>query len=198
MILFVVVLVMIAAGFYVISLFNGLVYLQNQVDKGWANIDVLLKKRHDLIPNLVETVKGYAAHERKTFEAVTTARSAAATLLPQGRGSAPVLAQAEQVLGGTLRSLLAVAEAYPELKANENFLQLQDTLVGIENQIAERREFFNDAVNLYNNAIQRLPDVFVAKTLGYERAMYFSADGADREPVAVQFDGASTGSAPVV
>ncbi|MGA2140265.1 MAG: LemA family protein [Verrucomicrobiia bacterium] len=193
MILFIVLLVMIATGFYVISLFNGLVYLQNQVDKGWANIDVLLKQRHDLIPNLVETVKGYAAHERKTFEAVTTARSAAATLLPQGRGSAPVVAQAEQVLGGTLRSLLAVAEAYPELKANENFLGLQDTLVGIENQIAERREFFNDAVNLYNNAIQRFPDVFVAKMLAYERATYFSADGADREPVAVQFDGATAG-----
>ena len=187
MISFIVLLVLIATGFYVISLFNGLVYLSNQVDKGWANIDVLLKKRHDLIPNLVETVKAYAAHERKTFEAVATARSAAATLLPQGRGSAPVLAQAEQALGGTLRSLFAVAEAYPELKANENFLSLQDTLVGIENQIAERREFFNDAVNLYNNAIQRLPDVFVARALGYDRAVYFSADDADRVPVTVQF-----------
>jgi len=125
---------------------------------------------------------------------VTAARSAAATVLPQGRGSAPVVAQAEQVLGGTLRSLLAVAEAYPELKANENILSLQDTLVGIENQIAERREFFNDAVNLYNNAIQRLPDVFVARALGYQRATYFTAAAADRAPVAVQFDSASAGS----
>lgn len=140
MISFVVLLVVIAAGFYAVVLFNGLVYLRNQMDKGWANIDVLLKKRHDLVPNLVETVKGYATHERKTFEAVTTARSAAATVLPQGRGSAPAVAQAEQVLGGTLRSLMMIAEAYPELKANENFLSLQDTLVGVENQIAERRE----------------------------------------------------------
>ncbi|HUJ73116.1 MAG TPA: LemA family protein [Verrucomicrobiae bacterium] len=194
MISFVTLLVVIAAGFYAIVLFNGLVYLRNQMDKGWANIDVLLKQRHDLVPNFVETVKGYAAHERKTFEAVTTARSAAATVLPQGRGSAPMVAQAEQVLGGTLRSLLAVAEAYPELKANENFLSLQDTLVGIENQIAERREFFNDAVNLYNNAIQRLPDVFVARALGYQRATYFTAAAADRAPVAVQFDSASAGS----
>ena len=194
MISFVTLLVVIAAGFYAIVLFNGLVYLRNQMDKGWANIDVLLKKRHDLVPNLVETVKGYAAHERKTFEAVTTARSAAATVLPQGRGSAPMVAQAEQVLSGTLRSMMMVAEAYPELKANENFLSLQDTLVGIENQIAERREFFNDAVNLYNNAIQRLPDVFVARALGYQRATYFTAAAADRAPVAVQFDSASAGS----
>jgi len=191
MISFVVMLVVIAAGFYVIVLFNGLVYLRNQMDKGWANIDVLLKQRHDLIPNLVATVKGYAAHERKTLEAVTTARSTAATLLPQGRGSAPSVAQAEQVLGGTVRSLLAVAEAYPDLKANNSFLELQRTLVGIENEIAERREFFNDAVNLYNNAIQRLPDVFLARALGYQPAVYFTADAADRVPVAVSFGGVS-------
>lgn len=190
---FVALLVLIAAGFYVVVLFNGLVYLRNQMDKGWANIDVLLKQRHDLIPNLVAIVKGYAAHERQTFEAVTTARSTAATLLPRGRGSAPVLAQAEQVLGGTLRSLLAVAEAYPDLKANNSFLELQRALVGIENEIAERREFFNDAVNLYNNAIQRFPDLFLAQALGYQPAVYFSADGADRAPVAVAFDGASAG-----
>ena len=187
---FAVLLGVIAAAFYVVVLFNGLVYLRNQMDKGWANIDVLLKQRHDLIPNLVETVKGYAAHERTTFEAVTTARSTAAALLPQGRGSAPGLAQAEQVLGGTVRSLLAVAEAYPNLKANENFLSLQETLVGIENQIAERREFFNNAVNLYNNAIQRLPDVFVARWFGYGPAVYFSADESARAPVAVQFNAA--------
>ena len=193
MISFVVLLVVTAAGFYAIALFNGLVYLRNQMDKGWANIDVLLKQRHDLIPNLVETVKGYAAHEHKTFEAVTTARSAAATLLPQGRDGAPMVAQAEQALGGTLRSLFAVAEAYPNLKANEDFLELQQTLVRIENEIAERREFFNDAVNLYNNAIQRLPDVFAARALGYQRAAYFTADGADRAPATVQFDGASAG-----
>jgi LemA protein len=185
---FAVLLGVIAAAFYVVVLYNGLVYLRNQMDKGWANIDVLLKKRHDLIPNLVETVKGYAAHERHTFEAVTTARSTAVALLPQGRGSAPDLAQAEQVLGGTVRSLLAVAEAYPNLKANENFLSLQDSLVRMENEIAERREFFNNAVNLYNNAIQRLPDVFVARSLGYGPAVYFSADESARAPVAVQFN----------
>ena len=185
---FAVLLGVIAAAFYVVVLYNGLVYLRNQMDKGWANIDVLLKQRHDLIPNLVETVKGYAAHERHTFEAVTTARSTAAALLPQGRGSAPDLAQAEQVLGGAVRSLLAVAEAYPNLRANENFLSLQETLVSIENEIAERREFFNNAVNLYNNAIQRLPDVFVARSLGYGPAVYFSADESARAPMSVQFN----------
>jgi len=190
---FAVVLAAIAAGFYFVVLFNGLVYLRNQMDKGWANIDVLLKQRHDLIPNLVETVKGYAAHERHTFEAVTAARSTAVALLPQGRGSAPNLAQAEQVLGGTVRSLLAVAEAYPNLKANENFLGLQETLVSMENEIAERREFFNNAVNLYNNAIQRLPDVFVAKWLGYGPAVYFSADEPARAPVPVRFNPATSG-----
>jgi len=190
---FAVLLGMIAAAFYVVVLYNGLVYLRNQMDKGWANIDVLLKQRHDLIPNLVETVKGYAAHERHTFEAVTTARSTAVAMLPQGRGSAPDLAQAEQVLGGTVRSLLAVAEAYPNLKANEDFLSLQDSLVRMENEIAERREFFNNAVNLYNNAIQRLPDVFVARSLGYGPAVYFSADEPARVPVAVQFNAAPTG-----
>ena len=187
---FAVLLGVIAAAFYVVVLFNGLVYLRNQMDKGWANIDVLLKQRHDLIPNLVETVKSYAAHERHTFEAVTTARSTAAAMLPQGRASAPGLAQAEQVLGGTVRSLLAVAEAYPNLKANENFLSLQDSLVRMENEIAERREFFNNAVNLYNNAIQRLPDVFVARYLGYGPAVYFSADEPARAPVPVQFNAA--------
>ncbi|MGD0651042.1 MAG: LemA family protein [Verrucomicrobiia bacterium] len=187
---FAVLLGMIAAAFYVVVLYNGLVYLRNQMDKGWANIDVLLKQRHDLIPNLVETVKGYAAHERHTFEAVTTARSTAVAMLPQGRGSAPDLAQAEQVLGGTVRSLLAVAEAYPNLKANEDFLSLQDSLVRMENEIAERREFFNNAVNLYNNAIQRLPDVFVARSLGYGPAVYFSADETARAPVPVQFNAA--------
>lgn len=187
---FAVLLGLIATAFYVVVLYNGLVYLRNQMDKGWANIDVLLKQRHDMIPNLVETVKGYAAHERTTFEAVTTARSTAASLLPQGRGSAPDLAQAEQVLGGTLWSLLAVAEAYPNLKANENFLSLQDSLVQMENEIAERREFFNNAVNLYNNAIQRLPDVFVARYLGYGSAVYFSADESARAAVAVQLNSA--------
>ncbi|HVM63143.1 MAG TPA: LemA family protein [Verrucomicrobiae bacterium] len=185
-------LLIIAAGFYSVVLFNGLVYLRNQMDKGWANIDVLLKQRHDLIPNLVETVKGYAAHERHTLEAVTAARGTAQTLLPRGRAGAPAVALAEQALGGTLRSLLAVAEAYPDLKANTSFLELQRTLVTIENEIAERREFFNDAVNLYNTAIQRLPDVFVARFLGYQPAVYFSADGADRAPVAVRFPDASS------
>ena len=193
LIAFVLLLGFVAAVFYVVVLYNGLVYLRNQMDKGWANIDVLLKQRHDLVPNLVETVKGYAAHERQTFEDVTTARTAAASLLPHGRGSAPDVAQAEQILGGALKSLFAVAESYPNLKANENFLSLQETLIRLENEIAERREFFNNAVNLYNNAIQRLPDVFIARQLGYQPAVYFRADDADRAPVAVRFDAPTSG-----
>lgn len=187
-ILFAVALAFIAAMFYFIVLYNGLVYLRNQMDKGWANIDVLLKQRHDLVPNLVETVKGYAAHERNTFEAVTAARTNAVSLLPQGRASASNLAQAEGVLGGALKSLFAVAEEYPNLKANESFLSLQESLVRLENEIAERREFFNNAVYIYNTAIQQLPDVFIARFLNYGPAVYFKAEDAARAPVAVRLD----------
>ena len=186
-ILFGLLLVAIAIGAYGIFLYNGLIYLRNQMGKAWANIDVLLKQRHDLIPNLVETVKGYVAHERATFEAVTNARVAAMSSRTQGSAAAPEVARAENALADTLKTLFAVAEAYPNLKANENFLQLQETLVRIENEIAERREFFNNAVNLYNIGIQRLPDVFVARFLHFQPAVYFKADDADRAPVNAQF-----------
>jgi len=190
-ILFGLLLAAIAIGAYGIFVYNGLIYLRNQMGKAWANIDVLLKQRHDMIPNLVETVKGYAAHERATFEAVTNARVTAISSLEQGSAVAPQIARAENALANTLKTLFAVAEAYPNLKANENFLRLQETLVRIENEIAERREFFNNAVNLYNIGIQRLPDVFVAHFLQFQSAVYFKADAPDRAPVNAQFSSAT-------
>ncbi len=190
--LFGLLLAVIAIGAYGIFLYNGLIYLRNQMGKAWANIDVLLKQRHDMIPNLVETVKGYAAHERATFEAVTNARAAAMSSRTQGSAAAPEVARAENALADTLKTLFAVAEAYPNLKASENFLQLQETLVRIENEIAERREFFNNAVNLYNIGIQRLPDVFVARFLHFQPAVYFKADDDDRAPVNAQFSPPTT------
>ncbi len=172
---------------YAVTLYNGLIYLRNQMDKAWANIDVLLKQRHDLIPNLVETVKGYATHERTVFENVTRARTEAITLQAHGRTDAPQLAQAEDYISRTIKSIFAVAEAYPVLKANQNFLALQESLVRVENEVAERREFFNNAVNLYNVAIQRLPDVFVARFLNFQPALYFRAEDAERTTISVSF-----------
>ena len=137
--------------------FNGLVKRRNQVDNAWSQIDVQLKRRHDLIPNLVETVKGYAAHERGTFEAVTAARANAINAQ-----SPAEQAQAENVLSGALKSLFAVAEAYPDLKANQNFLNLQEELTSAEDRVAYARQFYNDSVLSYNTQIQKFPTVLLA------------------------------------
>src|SRR3954468_8688874 len=137
--------------------YNRLVKKRNQVDNAWSQIDVQLKRRHDLIPNLVETVKGYAAHERGTFEAVTAARANA--INAQG---APAQAQAENALSGALKSLFAVAEAYPDLKANQNFLNLQEELTSTEDRIAYSRQFYNDSVLTFNTKIQQFPSVLLA------------------------------------
>jgi LemA protein len=162
--------------------YNGLVRDRNRVDGAWSQIDVQLKRRHDLIPNLVETVKGYAAHERGTFEAVTNARNAA--INAQGPEQQ---AQAENVLSGALKSLFAVAEAYPDLKANQNFLNLQEEITTSEDRIAYARQFYNDSVVTYNTKIQKFPTVFLANVFNFEKRELFDAAPEDTEPVHVQF-----------
>jgi LemA protein len=168
---------------YLIALYNGLVKKRNRVDNAWAQIEVQLKRRRDLIPNLVETVKGYAAHERGTFEAVTQARAAAA-----GAQGPAATAQAEGFLTQALGKLFAVAEAYPDLKANTNFLELQAQLAETENKIAVSRQVYNDTVLTFNNAIQVFPAVLLAGPFGFtKREFYEVEDAADRDVPAVSF-----------
>jgi LemA protein len=166
-----------------IALYNRFVRLRNRVDNAWAQIEVQLKRRWDLIPNLVETVKGYAAHERGTFEAVTNARAAAQAARTPGES-----AQAEGILGQALGRLFAVAEAYPELQADENFRQLQSELAETENRIAVSRQVYNDTVLTYHNAIQTFPGVVLAGPFGFTQREFFEVeDDAQREPPHVDF-----------
>jgi LemA protein len=153
---------------WIVSIYNGLVALRQRVSQAFADIDVQLKQRHDLIPNLVETVKGYATHERETLDAVVKARNAA--IAAQGPAAQ---AQAENVLTGALRGLFALAEAYPDLKANTNFQQLQTELSDIENKIAAARRFFNNAVQEYNTAIEQFPAALFAASFGFTRREFF-------------------------
>ena len=155
-----------------IALYNRFVRLRNRVDNAWAQIEVQLKRRWDLIPNLVETVKGYAEHERGTFEAVTEARANA----QRAQGPAETAA-AEGILGAALGRLFAVAEAYPELQASENFLQLQEDLTDTEDKISAARRYYNSTVMHYNTGIQSLPWVLVARPLGFREKEFFSAEG---------------------
>ena len=172
---------------YVIALYNGLVQKRNRVDNAWAQIEVQLKRRRDLIPNLVETVKGYAAHERGTFEAVTQARAAAA-----GAQGPAQTAAAEGILSQALGRLFAVAEAYPDLKASTNFLDLQQQLQDTENKIAVSRQVYNDTVLTFNNAIQVFPAVLIAGPFGFTRREFFEVeDAADREVPTVSFEPAA-------
>ena len=166
-----------------VALYNRLVQSRNRVDNAWAQVEVQLKRRWDLIPNLVETVKGYAAHERGTFEAVTEARAAA-----QRAGTTDERAQAEGILGQALGRLFAVAEAYPELQADENFRQLQTDLNDTENRIAVSRQVFNDTVLTYNNAIQTFPAVVIAGWFGFTPREFFEVEEAgQREAPRVDF-----------
>jgi LemA protein len=167
---------------YLVFAYNGLVRLRNRVESAWAQIDVQLKRRYDLIPNLVETVKGYATHERETFEKVTQARNMA--INAQGPAEQ---AQAENMITGALKSLFAVAEAYPELKANANFAQLQEELTATEGRIAYARQFYNDSVERYNTKIESVPTNFIAGPFGFNEREYFEADDESRGPVRVQF-----------
>ena len=171
------------AGFfiYTIILYNELVRLGNDNDRAWANIDVLLKQRHDEIPKLVETVKGYMQHERETLEAVTAARTLSINATTFGQK-----AQADALTSGALRGLFAVAENYPQLKANENFLRLQNRISELEEKIADRREFFNDDVNTYNTRIGQLPEVFLASFMNLKPRELFRASDGDRQAVAVK------------
>ena len=167
---------------FAIVSYNGLVRLRNRIDNAWAQIDVQLRRRYDLIPNLVETVKGYASHERQTFESVTKARADA--INAQGPAQQ---AQAENVISGALKSLFAVAEAYPELKANQNFLALQEELTATEGRIAYARQFYNDEVLKLNTRIQTFPTNLLAGAFGFGAREYFEADDTSRGPVSVQF-----------
>lgn len=169
--------VIVAAALYLIVIYNGLVALRQRVAQAFADIDVQLKQRHDLIPNLVETVKGYAAHERETLDMVVKARNAAVA----AHGPAQQAA-AEGALNGALRQLFALAEAYPDLKANTNFQQLQLELSDIENKIAAARRFFNNAVQEYNTAIQNFPAVLFAASMGFSAKDFFDL-GDERQTV---------------
>jgi LemA protein len=162
--------------------YNGLVRLRNRIDNAWSQIDVQLKRRYDLIPNLVETVKGYAAHERGVFENVTQARANA--INAQGPAQQ---AEAENVLSGALKSLFAVAEAYPDLKANQNFLSLQEELTSTEDRVAYARQFYNDSVLSYNNKLQTFPRNVIAGMFNFEKREYFEGEPEATGPVRVQF-----------
>ncbi|MDD4776260.1 MAG: LemA family protein [Syntrophomonas sp.] len=177
------VLVVALAGFLVVT-YNGLVQLRQRVQNAWAQVDVQLKRRYDLIPNLVNTVKGYAQHERETLEKVTQARNMA-----MAASNVKDQAQAENMLSGALKTLFAVAEAYPDLKANANFLQLQAELSDTESKIAFARQFFNDTVQKFNTKIEVFPNNLVAGMLGFQMADYFTLQGETeaRERVTVNF-----------
>jgi LemA protein len=176
----VVILIFIGVGIY-----NGLVGARNQTKNAWAQIDVQLKRRHDLIPNLVETVKGYMEHERGTLEAVTNARNLAQSL---SNASVADRAKAEGELGGALSRLLAVAENYPTLKANENFLALQEELSSTENKISFSRQFYNDCVLKFNNMIQMFPSNIIASMGGFKEGEFFEVKvEAEREAPKVSF-----------
>lgn len=166
----------------VVAIYNGLVKLRNRIEGAWAQIDVQLRRRYDLVPNLVETVKGYADHERDALEAVTRARAAAVDA-----GGPAEQAGADEALTSALRSLFAVSEAYPDLKANQGFLQLQEELSSTEGRIAYARQFYNDTVLRYNTKIQSFPSLLLAGPLQFRPREYFEVDGTARGPVQVDF-----------
>src|SRR5215813_13085624 len=164
--------------------YNGLVRRRVQVDNAWSQISVQLQRRHDLIPNLVETVKGYAAHERQTLEAVTSARTSAVQAQQAGPAQQ---AQAENVLTGALRQLFALSERYPDLKANQNFLALQEELTSTEDRIAYARQFYNDEVLKYDNKLETIPSKFIAGMFNFTPREYFKAEEGAAEVPRVQF-----------
>jgi LemA protein len=175
--------IIIVLALILVGMYNGLISFRNRCDNAWAQVDVQLKRRYDLIPNLVETVKGYAKHEREVFQNVTEARTRAinaATVKDQGA--------AESQLAGALKTLFAVAENYPELKANQNFLMLQEELAGTEGKIAYARQFYNDEVMKFNRQQQVFPSNIVASLFNFKLREYFEVvEAAAKEPVKVQF-----------
>lgn len=168
---------------YLVSIYNGLVRLARNIEKAWANIDVLLKQRHDEIPKLIAVCEGYMKYERETLEKITAARTACM----QAKGVADS-AQAENLLSGALKSLFAVAENYPDLKANQNFAQLQQRVSYLESQIADRREFYNDSVNIYNIRINQIPDMWVARNMGLTPKEMFKVTDDDKKDVEIKFN----------
>jgi len=181
--LFIVLIVVAVIAVFVGLAYNGLVRRRNDVDNSWSQIDVQLKRRLDLIPNLVETVKGYAAHERTALEAVVVARNSAmaAPATPAAQASA------DNALTGALRQLFALSEAYPDLKANQGFVSLQDELANTESRIAYARQFYGDSVATFNTAIQKFPTVFVAKMFSFTEREFFEAEDAARNAPQVKF-----------
>ncbi|MEO0142062.1 MAG: LemA family protein [candidate division WOR-3 bacterium] len=175
-------IIIILLVFWIIAIYNGLVVKRTRVDNGWAQIDVQLKRRYDLIPNLVETVKGYAAHEREVLEKVAELRSRA-----MGAASPKEAAEANNMLTATLKTLFAVAENYPQLKANENFMRLQEELSATENKIAFARQFYNDVVMDYNATIQKFPQTIIASMFNFKPREFFEAPAEEREAVRVKF-----------
>lgn len=167
----------------VVGMYNGLVRRRNQVDNAWSQVDVQLKRRLDLIPNLVETVKGYAAHEQKTLDAVITARNAAMAASPTPGPQAT----ADNAVTGALRQLFALSEAYPDLKANQNFLALQEELSATEGRVAYARQFYNDSVLGYHNKLDTFPTLIVAKFGTFPRREFFEAEDTARQAPQVKF-----------
>ncbi len=167
---------------FLVFLYNNLISLRARVDNAWAQIDVQLTKRYELVPNLVETVKGYAKHEKEIFENVTRARAAWAASNTVGEK-----AKADKSFAGALKSLIAVAENYPDLKANENFKMLQEQLDGIESKVAYARQFYNDSVLAYNTKIMQMPEAVLAGPLGFGPREYFKAESEAAQPVKVKF-----------
>lgn len=174
--------VLIVIGLIVMMAYNRLVALRQTCNQAWGDIDVQLKQRHDLVPNLVETVKGYAAHEKETLENVIKARQTAIDA-----GSIKDLAGAENMLSGALRQLFALSESYPDLKANQNFLSLQNELADLENKIAAARRFFNNATGEYNTSAEQFPAVFIASAFGFAKRDFFEVGDAERAAPSIKF-----------
>jgi LemA protein len=178
----IILIILILVGVLFVYLYNSLVKLRNRVKNAWSQIDVQLNRRADLIPNLVETVKGYAKHEKTVFENVTQARSGL-----MNAKTVQETAEANNILTDTLKSLFAVAENYPDLKANENFLELQGQLEETENKIAYSRQFYNDTVLMYNNKCQTIPSNLVASLFNFQEAEFFEIEETKREVPKVEF-----------
>ena len=179
--LVILILVSIGGALYVVAQYNSLVQMKNDIDKAWANIDVLLKQRHDELPKLIESCKGYMQYEQKTLQLVVEARNAY-----QSATTVPGKAQADSMVTGALKTLFALAENYPDLKANHNFLQLQGRITELEEKIADRREFYNDSANNYNIRSQQVPDVFIAGMLNFQPHDLFKVTEEDRHDVEVK------------
>ncbi len=176
MVIWIIIGVIVLLVLWLIAMYNGFVKAKIKIDNSWSDISVFLKKRFDLIPNLVNTVKGYAAHESQTLEKVVQARNAAAAV---PSGDVQGMAQANQVLGGAIRGLLAVAESYPDLKANQNFLELQTALQNIEGDLGNARRYYNATVRDYNTSIQQFPGVLIANMTGFKPREFFELESQE-------------------